>query len=133
MHPAVVRWLPRASVTVLVVTASLLAWKEGGGADARTPAPHVDVTGAPADATQGHGAAAYEVTARLVDALGTAHVQMPALGAAQPYMAPYWRKMHAPWAHLSGAAAQLGLALAIRTSRAQEKQLSIPKIGRAHV
>jgi arylsulfatase A-like enzyme len=126
LNPAVTRWLPRASVTVLVVTASLLAWKVGGGADARTPAPHVDVAAAPSDATPGHGAAAYEVTTRLVDELGTAHVQAPSLPAAQPFMVPYWRKMHAPWAHLSGTAAQLGFTLAIRTSRAQEKQLAVP-------
>lgn len=122
------RWLPRASVTTLVVAASLLAWKEGGGADARTPAPHLDVAAAAAgaDTAPGHGAAAYEVTARLIDALGTAHLQVPSLSAAQPYMTPYWRKMRAPWANLSGAAAQLGLTLAIRTSRGQEKQLAVP-------
>ena len=57
------------------MAASLLAWKEGGGADARTPAPHVDVVGAPADSAPGHGAAAYEVTARLVDALGSAQAE----------------------------------------------------------
>jgi arylsulfatase A-like enzyme len=109
------------------VTASLLAWKEGGGADARAPAPHVDVADGPsAEPTSGHGAAAYEVTARLVDALGTAHVQVPSLKASQPFIAPYWRKMAAPWAHLSGPAAQLGLTLAIRTSHGQEKQLAIP-------
>lgn len=90
------------------------------------PAPHFEVSDAPAEATPGHGAAAYEVTARLVDALGSAHVQVPSLATAQPFMAPYWRKMHAPWAHLSGATAPLGLTLAIRTSRGQEKQLAIP-------
>lgn len=91
------------------------------------PAPHLDVAGTAEDTSPGgHGAAAYEVTARLVDALGTAHLHVPSLAAAQPFVAPYWRKMHAPWAHLTGAAAQMGLTLAIRTSRGQEKQLAIP-------
>ncbi len=127
LAPAVARWLPRASVTALVVTASLLAWKEGGGADARAPAPHVDVAGDPAaDPATGHGASAYEVTTRLVDALGTAHLQVPSLAASQPFIAPYWRKMRAPWTQLSGAAAHLALTLAIRTSRGQEKQLAVP-------
>lgn len=90
------------------------------------PAPHANTVEQPEDSAPGHGAAAYEVTARLVDALGTARVQVPSLAASQPFVAPYWRKMHAPWTHLSGAAAQLGLTLAIRTSRGQEKQLAVP-------
>src|SRR5580658_1221404 len=59
MPPTVTRWLPRSAVALLVVAAAVLAWREGGGADARVPPPRAEA--APAgkdDLAAGHGAVA---------------------------------------------------------------------------
>src|SRR5580698_7841913 len=123
MPPTVTRWLPRSAVALLVVAAAVLAWREGGGADARVPPPRAEA--APAgkdDLAAGHGAVAYQVTTRLIDALATARIDAPSLPAATQLLQPHWRKMNAPWTHLSGVAAQIALTLSLRTSRDFETQ-----------
>lgn len=130
MPPTLTRWLPRSAVAMLVVAAAVLAWREGGGADARTPPPRADAAPlAKDDAGAGHGAAAYEVTTRLVDALAEARIDAPALPAALPYLQPHWRHMNAPWTHLQGVAAQLALTLSLRTSRDSETQWTVAVTG----
>ena len=131
MPPAAARWLPRAAVALFVTAASLLAWREGGGADARHPPPEPGPgTGADVmSSVAGHGAPAFEVKRRLIDALADATLDAPSLAASQPFMQPYWRKMRAPWTHVEGQAAPLALTLALRTSRETEKQLSVTVPG----
>jgi arylsulfatase A-like enzyme len=128
--PAAARWLPRVAVALFVMAASLLAWREGGGADARHPPPEPGPgAGAAAPPAAGHGAPAFEVKRRLTDALADASFDVPSLSASQPFMQPYWRKMRAPWTHLEGPAASMALTLALRTSRDTEKQLSVAVPG----
>jgi len=127
---AVARWLPRIAVALFVMAASVLAWREGGGADARRPPPHADLASpTPQAPSEGHGAPAFEVKRRLLDALSDARIDAPSLAAAEPFMQPYWRKMRAPWTHLDGPAGAMALTLAIRTSREAEKQLSVAVPG----
>ncbi len=131
MPAAIARWLPRVAVALFVMAASVLAWREGGGADARRPPPHAEVAGSPTPQapTEGHGVPALEVKRRLLDALSDARIDAPSLAAAEPFMQPYWRKMRAPWTRLEGQASAMALTLAIRTSREAEKQLSVAVPG----
>ena len=71
------------------------------------------------------------MTTRRSDALGDAVLDVPSLSAAQPFITPYWRKMRAPWTHLSGRAASMALTLAFRTSQEPEKQLAVAVAGAA--
>ena len=85
-------WLGRAAVAVLVGAAALLAWIEGGGADARgrPPPPDAERGGVarPYDAGA-TGNDAYEVRTRLVEVLGDAVIQVPSLAASRPsFQAP---------------------------------------------
>ncbi|HEY8086862.1 MAG TPA: sulfatase [Polyangiaceae bacterium] len=133
MSPALLRWLPRAVVTLLVGGAAILAWREGGGADARALPPGPEALAAsPAvieGGSAGHGGEAYEVTTRLVEQLGQARVDAPSLGAAQAFVQSYWRKMRVPWLPLSGVAGQLAMTIAVRTSKDVEAQWAVPVAG----
>ncbi len=131
MPPAAARWLPRVAVALFVAAASLLAWREGGGADPRHPPPEPGAGAGSTDVTAaaGHGAPAFEVKRRLIDALADATLDTPSLAASQPFIQPYWRKMRTPWTHLDSPAVSMALTLALRTSRETEKQLSVAVPG----
>ncbi len=103
---------------LLGVAAAALAWRTGGGADARVPPPRpVAAKDAPAEPTRSaRGADAYEVRTRLVDALGEARIDIPNLAASQATFQSYWRKMRSPWAHPSGVGGSLVTTIALRTS-----------------
>jgi arylsulfatase A-like enzyme len=112
---------------VVIVAAAVLVWREGGGADARVPPPHVEAAAASGEAPdRGRGAEAYEVTARLVEKLGEARIDVPSLGAAQQYIQPYWRKMRVPWVRLPEPARAIAITIAMRTSHDAEAQLAVP-------
>jgi arylsulfatase A-like enzyme len=100
--------------------AALVAWIAGGGADARPGPPRAGEgsAGAGDDGTHraGQGGHASEVKIRLVDALGEAAVEVPALAASQPYFRAYWRKLRGPWAHPEGPAGQLVTTIALGTN-----------------
>ena len=66
MPPAAARWLPRVAAALFVAAASLLAWREGGGADPPHPPPEPGSGAGPTDVTAaaGHGAPAFEVKRR---------------------------------------------------------------------
>jgi arylsulfatase A-like enzyme len=121
------------AVGALIAAASVLAWKEGGGADARRgpprPAPEGSASAQPPGAAPAD--AAYQVVTRLVDALGEARIDVPSLSASDNYMRPYWRKMRAPWAHVDGPAAPLAMTIALRQGKEAEKQLSVAVPGGA--
>jgi arylsulfatase A-like enzyme len=93
----------------------------GGGADARV-APPGATTGSGDRASPGargaeaHGAEAYEVKSRLVDALGDARIDIPNLASSQGAFQSYWRKMRGPWSRPSGIGASLVTTIALRTS-----------------
>ncbi|HEY1693116.1 MAG TPA: sulfatase [Polyangiaceae bacterium] len=134
MNRAAVRWLPRAVVGLLVGAAAVLAWREGGGADARVPPPRPagaasSSASSPSAADPGHGAEAYEVTARLVDKLGDARIDAPALASAETYLQPYWRKMRVPWLRLPASAAPMAVTISMRTSRDFETQWAVSVPG----
>ncbi len=121
MRLALFERLPRtsAALPLLVVGlgAAVLAWRSGGGADAREAPPRVRAVEATKGAPEhGRGGEAYEVRTRLVDALGEARIDAPNLTASLPSFQAYWRKMRGPWAPLSGVAAQLATTLSLRTS-----------------
>jgi arylsulfatase A-like enzyme len=123
---ALSRWLPRSLVGFLVLTAAVLAWREGGGADKRVLPPRPDAAPVATEAPDhAHGAEAYEVTARLTDRLAEARIDVPSLGAAQTYLQPYWRKMRIPWTRLQGISAQLAMTLSMRISRDFEAQWAV--------
>ncbi len=127
MRPALSQWLPRASIAIAVVAGALVAWRAGGGADARGAPPRPEGTAATvaiAVPDPARGAEAYEVRTRLVDALGTARIEVPGLAAATPAFQSYWRKLRGPWATPSGVAGQLVTTLSLLTS-AQETQWSV--------
>ncbi|HEY6463445.1 MAG TPA: hypothetical protein VIY73_24930, partial [Polyangiaceae bacterium] len=133
MNRIALRWLPRAVVGLLVGAAAVLAWREGGGADARVPPPRAAATpsssSSSSSADPGRGAEAYEVTTRLLDKLGDARIDAPALGAAETYLQPYWRKMRVPWLRLPAAAAPMAVTISMRTSRDFETQWAVSVPG----
>jgi arylsulfatase A-like enzyme len=105
------------------LAAAALAWRMGGGADARVPPPQA-TTGATEPATSGRGAEAYEAKTHLIDALGEARVDIPGLAASQTLFQSYWRKMRSPWSRLPATAGGLATTIALRTS-GEETQWSI--------
>jgi arylsulfatase A-like enzyme len=118
--------LPRAAVGVVLAAAAFLAWWAGGGADARIPPPRPSDVAAPADAgPPAAGGEAYEVSARLVEQLGDARVDVPSLAASVAYFNSAWRKLRGPWVHPSGPGGDLAYTVALRTSREAEKQWSV--------
>lgn len=136
-------WPSRASVVLLVASATTVAWIEGGGADARAPPPHPSgpivegtpihpegATASPANVPDHRddagiqpatGDDTYEVKVRLVEALGDAAIDVPNLAASQPFFQAYWRKLRGPWTRAAGVAGQLVTTIALRTS-VQETQ-----------
>jgi arylsulfatase A-like enzyme len=120
--------LPRTSaalpLAIVGLGAAVVAWRSGGGADAREIPPRVRAVVAQPAPEHGRGGEAYEVRTRLVDALGEARIDAPSLTASLPSFQAYWRKMRGPWAPLSGVAAQLATTLSLRTS-AEETQWTV--------
>jgi arylsulfatase A-like enzyme len=120
---ALLRSLPRVVVALLVGGAAVVAWRAGGGADARTPTPRPDSLAASTASTgvaaPGHGAEAYEVKLRLTEALSDARIEVPSLGAARERFDAYWRKMRGPWVRPQGVAGQLVTMLSLRTSSSE--------------
>jgi arylsulfatase A-like enzyme len=119
------RRLPGAALGLPLIglCAATVAWRAGGGADARVPPPRLGepsaaVTGAPRDAGRegAEGAEGYEVKTRLIDALGLARIDVPGLAGSQAAFQGYWRKMAGPWVHPAGTGASLVTTLALRTS-----------------
>ncbi len=106
--------------TLVRLGAAVVAWRSGGGADARAPLPRSPESPASppngAAPARARGAEAYEVRTRLVDALDEARIDAPNLAAAQPSFQNYWRKMRGPWGPPGGVAAQLVTTLSLRTS-----------------
>jgi arylsulfatase A-like enzyme len=116
-----------AALPLLVVGigAAAVAWRSGGGADARETLPHPSIgPGVGSKAEPGRGGEAYEVRTRLVEALGEAHVDAPNLAAAEGPFESYWRKMRGPWSRFRGVAGQLVTTLSLRTS-AEETQWTV--------
>jgi arylsulfatase A-like enzyme len=120
-------WLARASVALLVVIAGLLAWIEGGGADARVRPPQPDGIPMPADAggQPSAGRDGYEVKMRLVEALGDAVIDVPNLAASQPYFQAHWRKLRGPWLHPAGVAGELVTTIALPARKQVETQWGV--------
>lgn len=129
MNLTATRWLPRVAVLAFVAAASLVAWREGGGAGARHPPPGPAPLATAVSPPSSRGPAALQIVRRLIDVLPEARIEAPSLGASRPFMQPYWRKMRAPWTRLDGPAASLAFTLAIRTSREAERPPSIAVPG----
>ncbi len=126
MPPSLSPWLPRGGVAALMAVAAFLAWRAGGGADARILPPRPDALAASVNAPpRGTGAEGYEVTARLIELLDNARIDVPALAAAQPFFSSAWRKVRGPWAHPAGPGADLAYTIALRTSREAERQWTV--------
>jgi arylsulfatase A-like enzyme len=138
-------WLGRAAIASLVAAAGLLAWIEGGGADARGRPPEPDGSSQPAVATlatrdagpasasNGAGATradAYEVRLRLAEMLGEAQIDVPSLVAARPSFQAHWRRLRGPWLHPAGVAGELVTTIALQTNRQietpSETQAAVP-------
>ncbi|HLK40466.1 MAG TPA: hypothetical protein VKU41_27125, partial [Polyangiaceae bacterium] len=119
------RWVPRFALAALIGGSAVVAWREGGGADPRTAVPHAGSTPArDRDGERALGAEAFEIRARLVDAIGDARIDVPALAAARPYFQAYWRKVPGPWTRASGLAGQLVATTSLRNGT-KEKQWTV--------
>ncbi len=117
---------PPASTLILPLfglAAAAVAWRAGGGGDARVdpPRPEGSTSASAAPAT---GAEAYEVKLRLVDALGTARIEVQNLGAAQAAFQSTWRKMRGPWSLPPGLGGRLATTVALPRS-AEEQQWAV--------
>ncbi len=115
--------LGRALLGGLTLAAGMLAYRLGGGADARIPPPAPKPAAITAPAAPGGDGD--EVRLRLLDAMKDARVDAPQLRSGLLLLRAHWRKMQAPWANLSGTARELGLSIALRTSR-HEAQWVVP-------
>jgi arylsulfatase A-like enzyme len=123
---AVLPWFPRATVGLLAAMCAGLAWWTGGGADARLAPPRPsEARTAPDAGAHPTGGDAYEVSARLIELLGDARIDVPSLAASQPYFSGAWRKLRGPWVHPAGPGGDLAYTFAMRTSRDAEKQWSV--------
>jgi arylsulfatase A-like enzyme len=122
----------RVVVGVLVALGCVVAYRRGGGADARTLPPSASAASAPSgSASAAHhalGGDAYQVKVRLTDVMGDARIDAPNLIASKPFMQPHWRKMIGPWVHPEGEAGQMVMSVALRTSR-MELQWAVPLSG----
>ncbi len=108
--------------------AGLLAWIEGGGADARGPLPRADRVPASDAATAGAspGSDAYDVKMRLAEMLGDAVIEVPSLAASRPSFQSHWRKLRGPWLRPSGVGAELVTTIALQTNRQAEPSPAAP-------
>jgi arylsulfatase A-like enzyme len=114
---------------LLGLAAAVLAWRMGGGADARVAPPAATASSGAntrpgARVAEARGAEAYEVKTHLVDALGEAHIDVPNLASSQAAFQSYWRKMRGPWSRPSGIGASLVTTIALRTSE-EETQWAV--------
>jgi arylsulfatase A-like enzyme len=98
------------------VVAAVIAWRAGGGADARVPPPIATTSGSVEAPHDARGADAFEAKSHLVEALGDAHIEIGNLAASQSAFQSYWRKMRGPWANPAGLGGQLVTTIALRTS-----------------
>jgi arylsulfatase A-like enzyme len=121
------RWIARGSTALLALTAAVLAWREGGGADPPRRPPVSSETAAAKGAAQGgHGDVAFQVKTRLVDALGEARIEVPNLASSQRYLQTYWRRQRGPWARPPGVGGDLALTVALRNDADSEAQWTVP-------
>jgi arylsulfatase A-like enzyme len=118
--------MARGSAALLVLTAALLAWREGGGADPPGRPPEVSETGDAKNAEGGRGDLAFEVKTRLVDVMREARIDVPSLTASERYLQSYWRRQRGPWARAPGVAGELALTVALRNDADSEAQWTVP-------
>ncbi|HEX4448699.1 MAG TPA: sulfatase-like hydrolase/transferase, partial [Polyangiaceae bacterium] len=129
------RFVPALVLPLVGLLAAGIAWRAGGGADARVAPPRAEATppafgpsgkssGSSASLSPARGDRAYEVKTRLVDELGGARIDIQNLGAAQAALQASWRHVRGPWSKLQGMAGQLVTTLALRTS-AEETQWAV--------
>lgn len=122
----------RGLIGALVVAGALVAYRRGGGADAKVPPPRASAATVAASASAAPsgpaGAEAYQAKLRLTDAIGDARIEAPNLVASKPFLLPYWRKMMGPWGHPAGEAGQMLMSIALRTSK-MELQWAVPLSG----
>jgi arylsulfatase A-like enzyme len=103
------------ALPLLGLAAAVLAWRTGGGADARIPPPPTTTQPAEPPPSAG-GTDAYEVKTRLTEALGEARIEIPNLASSQGVFQSYWRKMRSPWSPPAGIGGSLVTTIALRTS-----------------
>jgi arylsulfatase A-like enzyme len=136
----------RVFVLALAVGAGVVAWRNGGGAEANAPPPRgsaaavASLDGVPAvprerssTSAQGpQGADGYEVSARLVELAKGARFDMPNAASAARVIRAHWRQQRLPFVATSGDAARFVANVALRTS-ASETQWAMPlgKDGKA--
>ncbi len=104
------------ALPVVGLAAAVIAWRSGGGADARVPPPAATTNASAEPPRDARGADAFEVKSHLVEALGDARIEIANLAPSQGAFQSYWRKMRDPWVRPSGLGAQLVTTIALRTS-----------------
>jgi arylsulfatase A-like enzyme len=114
-----------ALVVLIAMSACVLAWRSGGGADESGAPPRPDDAildgGAPRAAEAAAvaaplGAEGYEVALRLVENMSAVRIDAPAAALGQRSLGAHWRKLRPPWFAVNGAATRFVTSIALRTS-----------------
>jgi arylsulfatase A-like enzyme len=135
--------VPRAFVVFLAISAGIIAWRMGGGAEqpavpprpstASSAAPRGSRTaGAPAPMAHASTGEGYEASVRLVEIARDARFEMPRADAARVVVKAHWRQQRPPFFPLTGDSARFVTNIALRTSTT-ETQWAMPlsKDGKA--
>lgn len=108
----------KLAIAGTVIIAGVIAYRFGGGADARSAVPSVE-SAASASTVSPTAPLADVVVTRLVDVVGDARVTMPALDRGTMLFSLHWRKMPLAFHDLSAEAKKLTTSVALRTSETE--------------
>lgn len=117
---------PHGFALGLALTAALVAWRVGGGAEAATTLPRAELAEAasPPQALA-TGGDTYEVSARLIESASDARFDFPDHDAARAVLRAHWRRERPPYFPPTGEAARFVATTALRTS-VSEIQYAMP-------
>lgn len=132
------RWfVARAAVGLVALSAGVVAWRSGGGADVPEPPPRAStsVAVAPPSAsvrvTPANPSDVYTEAARLVDLVNDARIDAPSAREVARLLPFHWRKLKPPFVSARPEVAMFVSSVALRTSGA-ETQAAVNAGGGVH-